>query len=506
MTTSAERRGTERDETAPRWTGARWILASTTFVLVACSLVALRASHFAWLERVPSGVDLGLGVAARLTVIGLGLGLVRLVRSDDPIRVRPWPLVRGAFYAFTLFMLALCLAPWDAVLATHAATLIVGLALASTPWVSRLAGRAPGAARWLDLGLGNVCLTLWLLELGLLALSSVSSSPLLAPPERDAGARRGYERYRLEPGSPYIGSLVNEWGDVDDPPRVLASDACSVVMIGDSFSTGIVPHPDHYTTVAEELSGCTIYNMGAPCIGPPEYLYLMRERATLLEPDLVVVALYLYNDIFDVERIEPRRPPWLARDRRATFVVGARLARWWQERARVSSMTTSGLAMRTGPLPGGDEPWFDDPLREPPTFSAATYLSIQTTCAERSETPSVSPWDDFFRTLEAMIDAEGARLRFVLIPGEPQIEDALWEQVVAHASMPLERGYAQRRVGAWLRDRQVPFLDLLPVFAAVPPMEDGNRHLFHLQDTHLNVRGNRVAGEALAAFLAEERP
>jgi hypothetical protein len=37
---------------------------------------------------------------------------------------------------------------------------------------------------------------------------------------------------------------------------------------------------------------------------------------------------------------------------------------------------------------------------------------------------------------------------------------------------------------------------------AEPPLEDGNRHLYHLRDTHWNARGNRLAGEALAEFLA----
>jgi hypothetical protein len=32
-------------------------------------------------------------------------------------------------------------------------------------------------------------------------------------------------------------------------------------------------------------------------------------------------------------------------------------------------------------------------------------------------------------------------------------------------------------------------------------MEDGRRHLYHLQDTHFNARGNEIAGRALARFV-----
>lgn len=36
---------------------------------------------------------------------------------------------------------------------------------------------------------------------------------------------------------------------------------------------------------------------------------------------------------------------------------------------------------------------------------------------------------------------------------------------------------------------------------AQPEEHDGGRHLYHLQDSHWNARGNRVVGERLAEFL-----
>ncbi|MEM6797072.1 MAG: hypothetical protein AAF725_24070, partial [Acidobacteriota bacterium] len=45
-------------------------------------------------------------------------------------------------------------------------------------------------------------------------------------------------------------------------------------------------------------------------------------------------------------------------------------------------------------------------------------------------------------------------------------------------------------------------LDLLPVLRYQRPMPSGRLHLYHLQDTHFNSRGNRVAGEALGQKIA----
>jgi hypothetical protein len=90
----------------------------------------------------------------------------------------------------------------------------------------------------------------------------------------------------------------------------------------------------------------------------------------------------------------------------------------------------------------------------------------------------------------------------MVIPDEFQVEDAVWE--VARAGVDgerLDRDLPQRVLVAWLAEQDIPFLDLLPALRAVPPMADGNRHLYHRRDTHFNARGNEVVGEELARFL-----
>ena len=52
----------------------------------------------------------------------------------------------------------------------------------------------------------------------------------------------------------------------------------------------------------------------------------------------------------------------------------------------------------------------------------------------------------------------------------------------------------------------VMLINLLPAMRAVEPHADGKRHVYHLQDTHFNARGNDVAGRELARFLREHLP
>ena len=55
----------------------------------------------------------------------------------------------------------------------------------------------------------------------------------------------------------------------------------------------------------------------------------------------------------------------------------------------------------------------------------------------------------------------------------------------------------------WLEAQGIPNLALLPILRSVVPLPDGQRHLYHLQDTHFNARGNDVAGKAMADFIRE---
>src|SRR5207245_7863955 len=120
---------------------------------------------------------------------------------------------------------------------------------------------------------------------------------------------------RQQPGTMYFGFPINSGGhfDTEFVPRSATSNRI-VVWIGDSFSYGVVPRYYHFTQVAErELPGVTIYNMGYPGLGPSDYLYLLEHEALPLAPDLVVVELFVGNDVTDTPP-PPARARWYDAD------------------------------------------------------------------------------------------------------------------------------------------------------------------------------------------------
>jgi hypothetical protein len=143
---------------------------------------------------------------------------------------------------------------------------------------------------------------------------------------------------------------------------------------------------------------------------------------------------------------------------------------------------------------------------EVPPFSRETFLKIERARAAEICGPDRRRYAELYETLAAMREMTKAtgRVQFavMLIPDEFQVEDALWDGVLRdHRAPQLDRYQPQRLIKAWLKQQAIPVLDLLPSLRSADPLSDGRRHVYHLQDTHLNARGNRIAGEAMAEFL-----
>ncbi len=391
----------------------------------------------------------------------------------------------------------------------------------------RAAAARPRLVRALDVLLMNLVIAAVLCELALRFLAMAHPSPLFA--SADTAPAWLVERHRLKPGQIHWGFRANAAGFYDEEfvPRAQAPGRTRILAIGDSFSVGLVPHGRHYTTVAERgLEGCDIYNMGAWGLGPREYEYLLRREGLALEPDLVVIGLFIGNDI-DGSKWRTTAHFIFERDNLLIYQVPRRLAVLAGERrARREGPAAAGAgggggdpeAEREEPfaLVGGAEmvivpeaeaarswPWLADPRLEPPVFSRARFLEIElehvaNLCGERIER-----LETLFHYIEEIRRRAGDRpLAFVLIPDSFQVEDSLWAEAERRfAGRPLDRDKPQREIGKWLETRGLPYLDLLPALRAVPPLEDGDRHLYHKQDTHWNARGNEEAGKAMAAFL-----
>ena len=89
----------------------------------------------------------------------------------------------------------------------------------------------------------------------------------------------------------------------------------------------------------------------------------------------------------------------------------------------------------------------------------------------------------------------------MIIPDVFQVEDSLWSEVAPPGATREKRMRSVAITRRWLEEHSFAYLDLLPVLRGARPLADGELHLYKLNDTHFNARGNAIVGRALAAFL-----
>jgi len=375
-------------------------------------------------------------------------------------------------------------------------------------WSFRAPRRAPRepsrARRLLDVACMNAAIALVVGELGLRVVAALVPIPILVTDESSSKIRRNAER--ALPGTLRFGFPINQGGHFDSEFLTRAQrQGPTVVSIGDSFSYGAVPHAYHFTSVVErERPGVEVYNLGFPGTGPRDYLQLLAGSAVALEPDLVLIQIFVGNDFTSGESWSDP-PRWYDADRYLLGIAWHRLQ--ILKRAELKSSADAGEAIAQ------DEatlearfPWLTDPMLEQEHMSQEVYFALESRNARgiSADEPAVDAL--FFGAVEELVAVAYAHelpLAFVLIPDEFQVDDALWSEIVAASDVPLERDRAQRVTVEWLERRDIPVLDLLPILRSMAPLADGNRHLYHLRDTHFNARGNEVAGLAMARFIDE---
>ena len=450
-------------------------------------------------------VPVAAGLALSAAACAAGLVLLLLRRGAPPEAWRPRLPLRAGLYlaAAAAAVYAFALQPYRSVVALVCFGLAGGLAALLALSGARAAERLPRTLRLaLDLLLFAACLLAIGGELTLRAVAAHSASPLFAQPTESL--LDTLARYRLRPEQATPANPVNALGHPDEEwgPRVPGVPRAAT--IGDSFSVGVVPHHDHFTTVAERRLGRgEVCSLGITGIAPDAYLHLLVTEALPLQPDVLVVNLFVGNDLELESREEPPHwaESWLDAERLLIVVIPRRLLAWSRERQGDRPPAESFAPLWAK---GDAAPWIADPSLEPPSFTEEGFAGIEQRRARAACLPDRPPdWAALFDCLlEMRARCAPTPFAVLLIPDEFQVEDAVWE--VARAGPDgerLDRDLPQRVLAGWLGEQDIPFVDLLPALRAVPPMADGKRHLYHLRDTHFNARGNAIAGEELARLL-----
>ncbi len=309
---------------------------------------------------------------------------------------------------------------------------------------------------------------------------------------------------------------------IDKPPGT-----CRILLLGDSQTEGIVNNAESYAARLEHLENerdasarpVEVLNAAVSGYSPLlEYLWL-RERGVRLQPDAIIVALYVGNDIAELRmrhedfggfgprftipllargdegwRIEPpgadldpfARVDWWLQSRLRSYTLARRVVvRPAQEVGDATAHVASECAgclqtMWQAAVAGGDPAQLDE------GFAQLDYL------LQRFHTAAVDL---------------GVPLLVVVIPTKIEVEGATVAASIEQAAATLGLHYDAAAFDDAVRERMLELaahnglqaVDLLPALRAAANAH--GRELYWNVDWHLNPEGHQVIAEQLLPLI-----
>ncbi len=345
-------------------------------------------------------------------------------------------------------------------------------------WRRPILGTPPKTVVVLELIATNLALTLLLAEACLRGLAASGASMLLLSSTLDA--------HRLRPGQDYgaglRGNALGYPGPTIAPEK--APGSLRIAALGDSFAVGpAVPFAENYLTLLQKaLPGAEVCNFGVSGAGPREYRAVLARDVWPLRPDLVLVCVFVGNDITEALPT----PRYLDPRGHALYLLCQR--GWLLACERRRQPASGPIADRLGTSPLSEQ-----------TFRAieARRLAV---CLTPPAAGLEAKWRRALGHLNCLIAdcrRHGVPVAFVLIPDEFQVNSAVLDNALRDAKMEratCDLDLPQRRLRAFCAARAVPCLDLLPAFRQATDT-------YAPRDTHWNVRGNRLAAAEIANWL-----
>jgi hypothetical protein len=206
-------------------------------------------------------------------------------------------------------------------------------------------------------------------------------------------------------------------------------------------------------------------------------------------------------------------------------MLGRNTLRLWRGVDDLGAGRPSATRLASGVVPRGGEPVDParhvserDPALTGPIFTDDAFVGIQAEEMRRFYRPADpavvdrawAPILEDLETIRAEVDRQDRRLALTVYPSALQVAPAELAALVAElrrrprytmlSTDTLDPTLPNRQLARYCQRAALPCLDLTPVF--VDASHASADALYKQRDAHWTIRGNRVAAEAQAEFLA----
>ncbi len=299
-----------------------------------------------------------------------------------------------------------------------------------------------------------------------------------------------------------------------------------IIFLGDSMTAGMqVPLEATFVKILERAmnpdggTGWQVINSAVNAFGTDNELIFYRQEAVRYQPDVVVLSVYLANDIYNNHyALETRlggseHKPYFTLDGQGELV----LHNYPVERAETVFTRLTGLLNRYFQLPRFLAQMLNLRAGVPEALRPLIALATGNRGAEEAASQGQGAGGGrradicqaeyvpvieeawaitraLIRSLSAEVEQDGARLVVLLIPAAPQL-------VVPQDGRDWYCDRPNQEMGAFLESEGIRYLDLLPAFRE--HALSGGQALYYNRDFHLNERGHALAGELLGEFFQD---
>ena len=293
-----------------------------------------------------------------------------------------------------------------------------------------------------------------------------------------------------------------------------------IMILGDSytFACGGVAFRDMWhTKMSQHLNAASdrpieVFALSVPATGTMFQLRLWQLEHERVDPDLVVVAFFVGNDLTD------EQDKWVGEAQPPPLVRWSMLARLARNAARIRQADVDRTAVEepedeeSHPKRGGYE--LDKPAPERPVseMSPERFITIQANRLFLHAHTQRKFFDEMVERSLAILERfaleardSGQEFAVLLIPEDFQVtEEVLTRSLERRRLKPdqVDVDLPQRVLGERLEALGIPVIDLLPGLRAAAAAED----LYWDLNAHWNPAGNHVAGKLSAELLSQRLP